>query len=97
MMINQNILAILRTFSNHLTFGNPKDICKKFYEKLCTKETSSKAAATKFLSKLPNRKKISKERFNFCEGKISSNEIMKSINSQRNNKFLGNDALTAEF
>ena len=36
-------------------------------EKLYTKETTSKAATTKFLSKIPSRKKISNEDFNLFE------------------------------
>ena len=55
------------------------------------------AVTTKFLSKIPNRIEISKEQFNLCEAKISLDEIIKSINSQTNNKASGNDALTAEF
>ena len=46
--INKNILATLRTLSN---------LQERIYEKLCTKETTSKAATTEFLSKIPNRKK----------------------------------------
>ena len=53
--INQNILAVLRTFSN---------LRKKNYEKLYTKEATSQAAFIEFLSKIPNRKKISNEEFN---------------------------------
>ena len=60
MIINQNILAILRAFLN----------LQKFYEKLYTKQTST-AATTEFLSKIPNRKKISNEHFNICEAEIS--------------------------
>ena len=60
MIINQNILAILRAFLN----------LQKFYEKLYTKQTST-AATTEFLSKIPNRKKISNEHFNLCEAEIS--------------------------
>ena len=70
---------------------------KNFYEKLYTKETTTKAAATKFLSKIPNRKKISSEQFNYCESKISLDEIVKSINSQTNNKSSGYGALKNEF
>ena len=52
--------------------SSPEDILKsrekkREREKLYTKETSSKAAATVFLSKIPNRKKISNEDFNLCE------------------------------
>ena len=41
-----------------------------FYGKLDTKKTSA-VATTEFLSKIPNRKKISKEHFNICEAEIS--------------------------
>ena len=85
MIINQNTLAILRTFLN-----------LQKYEKLYTKQTST-AATTEFLSKIPNRKKISNEHFNLCEAEISLDEIIKSVNSEINNKFTGNDGLTAEF
>ena len=62
MIINQNILATLLTFSNLQK--------KQFYEKFCTKETTSKTATTEFISKIPNRKKISNEHFHLCEAKI---------------------------
>ena len=52
MLINQNILAILRT-----------NLKRKIYENLYTKETTSKAATTKLLSKIPNKMKISNEKF----------------------------------
>ena len=85
MIINQNILAILNTYS----------ICKKkVYERLYTKETTSKAATTNFFSKIPKRKKISNDRFNLYKAKISLNEIIKSIKSQTNSKSSGNDPLT---
>ena len=48
--------------------------------------TSSKAATNEFLSKTPNRKKISNEQFNLCEAKISLFEIIKSTYSQIKNK-----------
>ena len=47
MIINQNILATLLTFSN---------LQKTLYEKLYTKETTSKITTTEFISKIPNRK-----------------------------------------
>ena len=62
MIINQNILSILRTSLNL-----PKK--KKNYEKL-TKQTSA-AATPEFVQKIPNRKKKSKEHFNLCEAEIS--------------------------
>ena len=64
--------------------------------KLYTKWTST-AATTEFVCKIPNRKKISNEHFNLCEAEISLDEIIKSINSETNNKPPGNDGLTAEF
>ena len=64
--------------------------------KLYTKWTST-AATTEFVWKIPNRKKISYEHFNLCEAEISLDEIIKSINSETNNKLPGNDGLTAEF
>ena len=42
---------------------------KKFFEKLYSKETTSKFSATKFFSKSPNRKQIFNEQFNLCEVK----------------------------
>ena len=63
MIINQNIL---RTFLN----------LQENYEKLYTEQTST-AAATEFLSKIPNIKKISNEHFNLCEAETSSEEIIK--------------------
>ena len=57
----------------------------------------SKAATTEFLSKIPNKKKISNEDFNLCETETSLDEIIKSINSQTNNKSPGNDVLKAVF
>ena len=71
MIINQNILAILRTFLN----------LKKKIGKLYTKRTST-AATTKFNQKIINRKKISNEHFNICEAEISLDEIIKYINSE---------------
>ena len=54
-----------------------------------TKWTST-AATTEFVCKIPNRKKISNEHFNLCEAEISLDEIIKSINSETNNKPPGN-------
>ena len=80
--------------------SNPKDIfksAKTFYGKLYIEEKTSKAATTKFFSKIPHRNKIPKEQLNLCDAKIYLDEIIKSINSQRNTKSLGNDTLTTEF
>ena len=61
MIINQNILATLLTYSN---------LPKNFYEKLYTKQTTSKTATTEFISKNTNRKEVSNEQFHLCEAKI---------------------------
>ena len=50
-----------------------------------------------FPSKIPQRKKISNEDLNLCEAETSLREIIKSINSQANNKSPGNDDLKAVF
>ena len=97
-MQNQTIFE-LYTDDNKLKYSsNPTDILKsaKKYEKLCTKQTST-AATFEFLSRIPNRKKISNEHFNLYEAEISLDEIIKSINSETSNKYPGNDGLTAEF
>ena len=86
MIINQNILAILRTFL----------ILKKKIIKLHTNWTST-AATTEFICKIYNRRKISNEDFNLCEAETSLDKIVKSRNSKTNNKPPGNDGLTAEF
>ena len=41
-------------------------------------ETTSQATITEFLGKIPNRKKKSNEQCNFCEAKISLDEIINS-------------------
>ena len=85
MIINQIILAILRTFLNLQKTKN--------YEKLYIEQTFT-AATTEFVRKIPNRKKISNEHFNLCEAEISLGEIIKSINSETNEPS-GNDGLKA--
>ena len=60
------------------------------------KQTST-VATTEFLSKIPNKKNIFNEHLNLCETEISWDEIVKSINSETNNRSPGNDSLTAEF
>ena len=47
----------------------PKSV-KKIYEKLYSKQTSI-AATIEFLSKIPDRKKISNKHFKLCEAEIS--------------------------
>ena len=41
-------------------------------------ETTSQDTITEFLGKIPNRKKKSNEQCNFCEAKISLDEIINS-------------------
>ena len=64
MTIHQNILAILREFLN------PPLPPKKNYKKPYTNQSST-AATTEFLSKIPNRKKLSNEYFKLCEAEVS--------------------------
>ena len=45
---------------------------------------------------IPSRKKISNEHFNLCESEISLDQIIKSINSETNNKPPGNDGLKVD-
>ena len=54
--------------TNAKHFRNPEDIfksAKNFLEKL------NLTTISKFLSKIPNRKKTSKQQYNFCKAKIS--------------------------
>ena len=97
-MKNQTIFKLYTDDNKSKYSSNPKDILKsaKKIMKLYTKWTST-AATTEFVWKIPNRKKISYEHFNLCEAEISLDEIIKSINSETNNKPPGNDGLKAEF
>ena len=84
---NQTIFELYTDDNKTKYSSNPKEIlksAKKSYERLYTQETSSKAASTEFLSKVPNRNKRSNEQFTLCEAKISLDEIIKSKNSQAN-------------
>ena len=76
MIINQNILAILRTFSNL-----QKNLMKNFAPKRQLPKPLPLNFSAKFLT----------------ERKYLMNEIMKSINSQTNNKSQGNNGLTGKF
>ena len=97
-MKNQTIFELYTDDNKSKYSSNPKDILKseKKIMKLCTNWNST-AATTEFVCKIPNRKKICNEHFNLCEAEISLGEIMKSINSETNNKPPGNVDLTAEF
>ena len=61
--------------------------------KLYTKRTST-AVTSEFICKVLNGKKISNEHYNLCEPEISLDKIIKSKNSETNNK--ANDGLSAE-
>ena len=97
-MKNQTIFELYTDDNKSKYSSNPMNILKsaKKIMKLYTKWTST-AAITEFVCKIPNRKKISNEHFNLWEAKISLDEIIKSTNSETNNKPPGNDGLAAEF
>ena len=97
-MKNQTIFELYTDDNKSKYSSNPMNILKsaKKIMKLYTKWTST-AATTEFVCKIPNRKKISNEHFNLWEAKISLDEIIKSTNSETNNKPPGNDGLAAEF
>ena len=97
-MQNQTILELYTDDNKSKYSSNPKDIlkCEKKYENLYIKQTST-AATTEFVGKILNKKNISNEHFNLCEAEISLDEIIKSVNSETNNKPPGNDGLKAEF
>ena len=96
-MKNQTIFELYTDDDKSKYSSNSKEIlqiCKKIM-KLYTKWTSE-AATAEFVRKIPNKKKVSNEQFNLCEAEISFDEIIKSTNSETNNKPTGNDGLTAE-
>ena len=97
-MKNQTIFELYTDDNKSKYSSNPKDILKsaKKIMKLYTKWTST-AATTEFVCKIPNRTKISNKHFNLCEALISLDEIVKSINSETNNKAPGNDGLQNNF
>ena len=104
-MQNQTIFELYTNDNKSKYSSNPKDILKSAKKKkrkekkrkLYTKRTSTAAATTEFVQKIPIRKKISNEYFNLCEAEISLDETIKSINSETNNKPPGNDGFKAEF
>ena len=63
--------------------------------KLYTKRTSA-AVTYEVVCKILNGTKKSNEHFNLCDTEISLDKIIKSINSETNNKPPGNDGLSAE-
>ena len=97
-MKNQTIFELYTDDNKSKYSSNSEDILNsaKKIMKLYTKWTST-AAITEFVCKIPNRKKIFNEHFNLCETEISLDKIIKSTNSEKNNKSPGNDGFTAEF
>ena len=70
--------------------NNPNDIpksAKNSYEKLGTKETTSKAAIPELFSEVSNRKKMSNNQFHHYEMKHFLEKVTKSINSHILNKY----------
>ena len=99
-MQNQTISELYTDDKKSKFSSNPEDVlksAKNFYENLYTRENVSKFPINELLNKIPFIKKISKEHFILCETEISLDEIIKAINSQKNNKSPGNDGPTAEF
>ena len=78
-MKSQTIFELYTDDNKSKYSSNPKDILKsaKKIMKLYTKWTFT-AATTEFVWKIPNRKKISNERFNLGEAEIFLDEIIKS-------------------
>ena len=84
--LQKNLWETLNHRSSHLRCSIKKGVLKNFvickiFKKIFfiqhlrmtasdVKQTST-AATTEFLSKIPNRKKISNEHFNLCEAEIS--------------------------
>ena len=84
-MKNQTIFELYADDNKSKYSSNPMNILKsqKKNMKLYTKCTST-AAATEFVWKIPNRKKMSYEHFNLCKAEIFLDEIIK----QRHPKLL---------
>ena len=88
---NQYLNYVLMIINENILAILSKGIVKS------AKKTTSTTAATKFLGKCLNGKETSIEQLNLREARISLDEIIKSINSQRNNKSSGNNAPISDF
>ena len=84
MVTNQNILSILRTFLN---------LQKK--KKKIWNSTPSELPQLPLLNLFV--KFLTERKYLICEAEISLDEIIKSINSEINNKPPGNVGLTTEY
>ena len=69
-MQNKTTFALYNDDNKSKYSSNPKDILKSA-KKLWKTLHQANFATTEFVSKIPNRKKISNERFNLCETEIS--------------------------
>ena len=86
------------TSSGHLT-SDPKRIMtevEQFYSDLYSANAESSNASYSFLHK-PKIPKLTTEKKNICEGKLSLKECFDCLQSFENNKSPSNDGLTAEF
>ena len=71
---------------------------ERFYADLCKSDTLSPSEnMLNFFLKNPDVPKLSQVDAQVCEGKLTLSECFKSLQLFQNNKFPGNDALTAEF
>ena len=80
--------------------SNANDILKSdknFYEKLYTKDRTSKTTTAEIFSKISNRKKISNKQLHHCKANNFIEKDTKSINCKTNIKYPGNDSITATF
>ena len=93
---NQTLYELYTDDNESKYSNNPKSIFKSSKKNYESKKPTSKAATTEILTKISSRRKVSNGKFNLCEAKISLDEIIKSINSQRNES-PGNDGLTVQF
>ena len=99
----KNCIRKLFNKENHLV-KNSKDIMtelKSFYQDLYRNKDNNMSAYwnenfQKFTQNL-NIPKLSDDQQSYCEGDLTYQECLKALNSFKNNKYPGNDGLTAEF
>ena len=85
---NQTISELYTDDKKSKYLSSPKDIIKSakdFYENLYIRENACKPAINELLNNISIIKEISNEHFNLCETEITLDEIIKAINSQKNN------------
>ena len=69
---------------------------KTFMKSFIQKRQTSKTAIDELFSEISNNKEIANKQFNHCQENIFLEKVTKSIISQTNIKFPGNDSLTAK-